>query len=316
MIYPMKLRPATKDYVWGGKRLKSDWNKPAEGDVIAESWELSCHNDGMSVIENGEYAGMPLGEMLAHMPIYKGKACEQFEFFPILIKLIDASSDLSVQVHPSDEYALANEGQYGKSEMWYVVEASEGAGVYCGFKKEIDKEQLKKALYAGEILPLLNFIPVKEGDCIYIPSGTVHAICGGLLICEVQQNSSLTYRLYDYDRVDKTGKKRELHIEKALKVVNTSAVCKVNESVVRESENVRRLAENKYFTVREISVDPLFKGSVDEDCFLSLTCIKGDGVLVWGEEELKIERGDTYFLPAGLGEFSLRGEMKLISARV
>ena len=316
MIYPMKLRPATKDYVWGGKRLKSGWNKPAEGDVIAESWELSCHNDGMSVIENGEYAGMPLGEMLAHMPIYKGKACEQFEFFPILIKLIDASSDLSVQVHPSDEYALANEGQYGKSEMWYVVEANEGAGVYCGFKKEIDKEQLKNALYAGEILPLLNFIPVKEGDSIYIPSGTVHAICGGLLICEVQQNSSLTYRLYDYDRVDKTGKKRELHIEKALKVVNTSAVCKVNESVVRESENVRRLAENKYFTVREISVDPLFKGSVDEDCFLSLTCIKGDGVLVWGEEELKIERGDTYFLPAGLGEFSLRGEMKLISARV
>ena len=167
MIYPMKLRPATKDYVWGGKRLKSGWNKPAEGDVIAESWELSCHNDGMSVIENGEYAGMPLGEMLAHMPIYKGKACEQFEFFPILIKLIDASSDLSVQVHPSDEYALANEGQYGKSEMWYVVEANEGAGVYCGFKKEIDKEQLKNALYAGEILPLLMEHQARLGVGIY-----------------------------------------------------------------------------------------------------------------------------------------------------
>ena len=316
MIYPMKLRPATKDYVWGGERLKRDWHKPASGDVIAESWELSCHNDGMSVIENGEYAGMPLGEMLAHMPAYKGGACGQFEFFPILIKLIDAKTNLSVQVHPSDEYALASEGQFGKSEMWYVVEAREGAGVYCGFKRPVSVQELEEALRGGKILELLNFIPMKRGDSVYIPSGTVHAICGGLLICEVQQNSSLTYRLYDYDRVDKTGKKRELHIEKALKVVNTSAVCKVNENVVAEEEGVRRLAQCKYFTVREISVDPLYKGCVGEDCFLSLTCTQGEGVLCWGDEEYAVRRGDTYFLPAGSDEYALRGNMTLISARV
>ena len=242
MIYPMKLKPATKDYVWGGSRLKREWKKPAEGGVIAESWELSCHNDGMSVIENGEYAGMPLGELLEHMPIYKGEKCEQFEFFPILIKLIDAKTNLSIQVHPSDEYALAHEGQYGKSEMWYIIDAEEGSGVYCGLKRAVGKDELEAALKGGKILDLLNFIPVKKGDSIYIPSGTVHAICGGLLICEVQQNSSLTYRLYDYDRVGKDGKKRELHIEKALQVVNTSAVTAPNENVVNEGCGGRLLA--------------------------------------------------------------------------
>ena len=192
-----------------------------------------------------------------------------------------------------------------------MVEAREGAGVYCGFKRPVSVQELEEALRGGKILELLNFIPMKRGDSVYIPSGTV-----GLLICEVQQNSSLTYRLYDYDRVDKTGKKRELHIEKALKVVNTSAVCKVNENVVAEEEGVRRLAQCKYFTVREISVDPLYKGCVGEDCFLSLTCTQGEGVLCWGDEEYAVRRGDTYFLPAGSGEYALRGNMTLISARV
>ena len=316
MIYPMKLKPATKDYVWGGTRLKREWKKPSEGDVIAESWELSCHNDGMSVIENGEYAGMPLGELLEHMPLYKGEKCGQFEFFPILIKLIDAKTNLSIQVHPSDEYALAKEGQYGKSEMWYIVDAEEGSGVYCGFKKAVDATELEEALKGGKILDLLNFIPVKKGDSIYIPSGTVHAICGGLLICEVQQNSSLTYRLYDYDRVGKDGKKRELHIEKALQVVNTAAVTSPNENVVCESDGVRRLASCKYFTVREIKVDPEYKGAVGQECFLSLTCTEGEGVLIWQDTSFDVALGDTIFLPAGLGEFTLRGGMTVISACV
>ena len=316
MIYPMKLKPATKDYVWGGTRLKRERKKRSEGDVIAESWELSCHNDGMSVIENGEYAGMPLGELLEHMPLYKGEKCGQFEFFPILIKLIDAKTNLSIQVHPSDEYALAKEGQYGKSEMWYIVDAEEGSGVYCGFKKAVDAAELEDALKGGKILDLLNFIPVKKGDSIYIPSGTVHAICGGLLICEVQQNSSLTYRLYDYDRVGKDGKKRELHIEKALQVVNTAAVTSPNENVVCESAGVRRLASCKYFTVREIKVDPEYKGAVGQECFLSLTCTEGEGVLIWQDTSFDIALGDTLFLPAGLGEFTLRGGMTVISACV
>ncbi len=316
MIYPMRLKPATKDYVWGGSRLKREWKKPADGDVIAESWELSCHKDGLSVIENGEYEGMPLGDLLEHMPIYKGKKCEQFEFFPILIKLIDAKTNLSIQVHPSDEYALDNEGQYGKSEMWYIVDAQEGSGVYCGFKKPISAQELEGALKDGKILGYLNFIPVKRGDSIYIPSGTVHAICGGLLICEVQQNSSLTYRLYDYDRVDKTGKKRELHIDKALQVVNTAAVTKPNQDVVRENECVRRLASCKYFTVREITVAPEYKGRVDEECFLSLTCTRGDGLLEWQDSTFTVDLGDTFFLPAGLGDYTLRGNMTLIAASV
>ena len=157
---------------------------------------------------------------------------------------------------------------------------------------------------------------VKRGDSIYIPSGTVHAICGGLLICEVQQNSSLTYRLYDYDRVDKTGKKRELHIDKALQVVNTAAVTKPNQDVVRENECVRRLASCKYFTVREITVAPEYKGRVDEECFLSLTCTCGDGLLEWQDSTFTVDLGDTFFLPAGLGDYTLRGNMTLIAASV
>ena len=208
-MYALKLTPALKDYIWGGNALKGKWGKKTDKDVIAESWELSCHKDGESVISNGEYAGMTLSEFIAKNPPVSGFKAQAFKFFPILIKLIDAKTNLSIQVHPSDDYALVNEGQFGKSEMWYIVDAKEGSGVYCGFKEKYSIEEVANALKENRILDLLNFIEAKKGDCIYIPAGTVHAICGGLLICEIQQNSSLTYRLYDYDRVDAKGNKRE-----------------------------------------------------------------------------------------------------------
>ncbi len=314
-MYALKLIPATKDYIWGGDSLKTKWNKKTDKDIIAESWELSCHKEGPSIIANGEYKGMSLSDLLDKMPDLKGKKALNFKFFPILIKLIDAKTNLSIQVHPSDEYALANEGQFGKTEMWYIVDVKEGGGVYCGFKEKYSIDEVAQAIKENRIMDILNFVEVKKGDCIYIPSGTVHAICGGLLICEVQQNSSLTYRLYDYDRVDAKGNKRELHIEKSLKVIDPQRVGIVNEEVKQLDANKKLLASCKYFTTTEIKVDGTLDVEVDGDSFASITVVDGCGeVIVDGNKET-LALGDTCFIPANYN-YTLKGKMTIIEARV
>ena len=316
MSYPIKLLPATMQTVWGGSRLMGKWNMHTTGDNIAESWELSCHEKGESIVLNGEFSNMKLSEVIALHPEYLGKNGKAFEFFPVLIKLIDSKSDLSIQVHPSDEYALANEGEYGKTEMWYIVDCDKGSGVYCGFKKPISKEELEKALNDGKITDYLNFVEVKKGDVLFIPSGTVHAICGGNLICEVQQNSSLTYRLYDYHRVDKNGNKRELHIEKALEVTDTSKVVKPNADDVIIDEHTRQVAKCKYFTVCEITSDEEYSFDVDDNSFVSLTVVEGSGAVMANGSCISVDLGDTVFLPAGIGETKIYGNLKAIKASV
>ncbi len=315
-MYPFKLKAATKDYVWGGIKLKEFYSKDSLSDVIAESWEVSCHPDGPSVIENGQYEGVTLAELLEANPRYAGTNSEKFPFFPILVKLIDAKSNLSVQVHPGDDYALANEGQFGKTEMWYIVECEKGAGVYCGFKKPITKEQLRASLENGTITDLLNFIEVKKGDCLFIESGTVHAICGGCVICEIQQNSSLTYRLSDYGRLDKDGKPRQLHIDKAVEVTDTSKVVRPNANSCAMGEGVTRLAQCKYFTTDKVVVDGETTLCADEDSFLTVTCVDGSATFYYNGKNYEINTGDTYFLPAGIGVVRVEGDAELITARV
>ena len=266
MSYPMKLIPATVEAVWGGTRLMDGkWNKKGVGANIAESWELACHEKGESMIVNGEFSSRKLSGVLLDNPDFLGKKGKEFSFFPILVKLIDSKDNLSIQVHPNDEYAMRVEGEYGKTEMWYIVDAKKGGGVYCGFKEPISKEQLAKALAEGKITDYLNFIEVKKGDCLFIPAGTVHAICGGILLCEVQQNSSITYRLYDYDRVDGNGNKRQLHIDKAIEVTDTSKVVKANENSEKIDENALMLASCKYFTASEITCNEEYTFEVGED---------------------------------------------------
>ncbi|MBD5086135.1 MAG: mannose-6-phosphate isomerase [Clostridiales bacterium] len=316
MSYPMKLSPATMQTVWGGKRLMGKWNKHTDGDNIAESWELSCHEKGESVVINGEYGNSTLSQVVAQNPDFLGEKGKAFDFFPILIKLIDSKDNLSIQVHPSDEYALANEGEYGKTEMWYIVDCDEGSGVYCGFKEPIGKDALDKALNDGTIVDYLNFIQVKKGDCLFIPAGTVHAICGGLLICEVQQNSSITYRLYDYNRMDKDGNPRQLHIDKAIAVTDTSKVVKVNENSERVNDNVVRLANCKYFTVEELSVEEEYSFEVDGSSFVSLTVVDGQGAVMANGSCISLDLGDTVFIPAGVGKTDIYGNLKAIKALV
>lgn len=315
-MYPIQLIPVTKDYVWGGVKLKDQWKKSSIGGVIAESWELSCHRDGESVVSDGEYEGMTLRAVVETHPEYLGTAASRFPFFPILIKLIDAEQNLSIQVHPDDAYALAHEGQFGKSEMWYIVDCDEGSGVYCGFRKPLDKAQVAKHLQEGTICDALNFIQVKKGDCLYIPAGTVHAICGGLLICEIQQNSSLTYRLFDYNRKDQNGNLRALHIDKAIDVIDASKVSVPNAECKRLDDHTRLLAQCDYFTAKEIKPEGEYVFDVTNDSFVSLTVVEGRGRVAAGGSEVECDLGDTVFLPAGIGETVLTGDMTVIAASV
>ena len=212
-----KTTPAFKDYIWGGEKLKTEFGKQTDLDRVAESWELAAHKDGTSGFEGESF---DLGDLFATHRELIGKKADAFERFPMIIKLIDAKNNLSVQVHPSDEYALAHEGSYGKTEMWYVAEAEEGAGLYVGFNRDVSEAEFRALIAENRLQEVLNFIPVKVGDWFFIEAGTVHAIGKGVVIAEIQQNSNLTYRLYDYDRTDKNGNRRPLHVEQALRVVN------------------------------------------------------------------------------------------------
>lgn len=217
----VKLEPAFKEYLWGGSCLKAHFGKQSELERIAESWELSAHEAGQSVVADGRRRGMRFGTYLQRI----GKAawgwkCQAMDRFPILVKLLDAHMDLSIQVHPDDEYALVHEQEYGKNELWYILEAEENAAVYRGFSRDVSKEEVRRRIEDGTLQEVLARVPVKPGDALFIPAGTVHAIKGGVVACEIQQNSDSTYRLYDYDRRDAYGNKRALHVDKALDVLN------------------------------------------------------------------------------------------------
>ena len=300
----LKLTPSYKDYLWGGNKLKSDFHKTFDGDVLAESWELSCHVDGKSIVAEGPFAGKSLQEYVEwEGKKVLGKNCMQFQNFPILIKFIDAKDNLSIQVHPSDEYALSNEGQYGKTEMWYVVDCSEEAFLYYGFKEQIDLDEFERRIQEDTLLEVLKEVPVKKGDVFFIEAGTIHAIGKDIVIAEIQQNSNVTYRVYDYGRVGLDGKKRDLHIEKALAVTN-------RDPKVRVESFEPHLGTCKYFTVDKMILDGRFMqkmtGKVDGDSFLHILILEGYGSIV-SDGETKFSKGDSILLTAATGEFEISG---------
>lgn len=277
----VKLKSATKDYIWGGKKLCGwDFVPPRDNAVIAEAWVLSFHKDGMSRIEG---TNAPLCEIATREDW--GSACNGFKDFPVLVKLIDSADNLSVQVHPSDEYALSREGQFGKTEMWYVLESEAGAGLYVGFKRSVTKEELAQAVKNGTVLELMNFFPVKRGDCYFIPSGTMHAIGKGCTIAEVQQNSNVTYRVFDYNRVGADGKPRELHIEKAIAVTDLSAY-------TPQPRQGNVLANCKYFTAEAGTGEREIHNT---ESFVSVLAVANGGNI----DGQPLLRGDSWFIPAG-----------------
>ena len=221
---PFLLKPAAKDYLWGGRRLNDEFNKGIDVYPLAETWECSTHPDGMSLVASGTDAGKPLIQVLRERPDYLGTHPLQIMSgkpeLPVLIKLIDATQDMSVQVHPDDAYALENENCLGKTEMWYVLAVRKGASLVYGFNQDMDRERVQNALADGTIEKYLNRVPVRENDVFFVEAGTVHAIGAGIIMAEIQESSNLTYRLYDYGRVDRNGKQRELHVEKAMKALD------------------------------------------------------------------------------------------------
>ena len=301
----LKLIPSCKDYIWGGHRLAEEYGKVIEGDVLAESWELSCHDDGASIISNGVWVGKTLKEYIKESKEdVLGTNCKRFSDFPILIKFIDAKDNLSIQVHPDNAYALKNEGQYGKTEMWYVVDASEDAFLYYGFQEEISEEEFRKRIEEDTLLEVLHAAPVKKGDVFFIEAGTIHAIGKNILIAEIQQNSNVTYRVYDYGRIGKDGKKRELHVEQAIQVTK-------REPAQKRDTMYPHIAKCDYFTVDKINLDgKLFdkmEGFVTEESFLSILVLDGEGTIQNQFGSLSYKKGDSLFLPAGSGSYQIVG---------
>ena len=279
----VKLKPAIKNYIWGGNYFQS-FNKGLGFDRVSECWEFSLREDAPSVIVSGQEMGKPLYQAVTNEDI--GPVMKRFPYFPLLIKLIDAKENLSVQVHPSDEYALKNEKSFGKSEMWHIISADEGSGLYVGLNKDYTKEEIEEALNKGTILDCLNFYQVKPGETYVINPGTIHAIGKGVRLIEIQQNSNLTYRLYDYNRLDQNGHSRELHIKKALDVID------YRQYQPQNSGNAL-LADNQYFTVKRFNVNGELTLKADNQSFLSFTFLEGSGVV----NDIPYQQYDTFFLP-------------------
>ena len=316
----VKLDPAFKDNLWGGTKLRTVFGKKCDYDVIGESWELSAHPDGQSRIALGKYKGLLFNEYLQLIGKEQlGWKCQALDRFPILIKFIDAKQPLSVQIHPDDEYALENEGEYGKNEMWYILDCEEGAIVYCGLSKEVSKKEIDERIANQTITEVLNEIKVKKGDCVFVKAGTIHAIGAGILICEIQQNSNSTYRLYDYDRRDKFGNTRELHLKKALDVVDTEPYVKNdNCELIIDNENYQQelLVQCKYFECFKYDVYSEAKIPVDETSFVSVVILSGNGTITVEDTTLQYKPGESFFVQAGKKNIMISGQCSCLVTHV
>ncbi|MBN1777114.1 MAG: class I mannose-6-phosphate isomerase [Clostridiales bacterium] len=295
----VKLKPAFKDYLWGGKKLKALYG--AKDKIVAEAWLVSAHPDGPSVVAEGKFEGMPFPDYL--------KADGAQGNFPVLIKFIDSAQKLSVQVHPDDAYARLHENDSGKSEMWIVLEADAGAYLYVGFNRDVTKEEVRRRVEDGTIEEVLGKVPTHAGDIVNIPAGTVHAIGAGNLILEVQQSSNATYRLYDYMRRDSMGSLRPLHVDKALDVLD----CRRAEAAARS--NSPQGMQCPYFSVEKHAVNGSFTLPMADERFAAAVCITGEGALKRQKKQAPLRRGDSVYLPAGASPAEFTGEMILVVIR-
>ena len=314
-MYPLKLNPVFKEIVWGGNRLKSDYNYESSLNNIAEAWVLTARNDGDNIIYNGEYSGKSFTEFVKENPEVLGEKGKKYSEFPLLIKFIDAKSDLSVQVHPDDEYARIHENSYGKTEAWYVLDCEEGAELIYGFNKKINKETFKNSIADNSFLNYVNKVKVKKGDVFFISAGTLHAIGGGILLAEVQQNCNTTYRVYDYGRLV-NGKPRDLHIEKALDVTVTdvpSRSAEPDEAPKKCGDAViTKLCSCEFFTMKSFELNGTHSEEVLDDSFLSVLILEGNGTVSCLDTELEVKKGESVFIPASSGKVSFKGEFRAL----
>lgn len=312
-LYPLKLDFIAKTAIWGGDSLRKNYGKNTKVDPLSETWELTVRENEMSVVQNGALGGMTLGEVIEKAG--RGIVSDTWDGdrFPLLIKFIDAKDSLSVQVHPTDEYALAHENDPGKTEMWIILDAEEGASLIYGSKAGLSQTELVEGLRERRFEEVLAEVPAKKGDVFFIPSGLIHAIGKGLVVAEIQQNSDLTYRVYDFDRRQKDGTLRPLHVEKAMAVATAYTAEEIE--AIRYSRRARAedvLADCSYFSVRRHKISGKKTYVADKTSFHSLLCVEGGGSIVFEEKTYPIVKGNSYFIPADLGEYRVFGEMTVI----
>ena len=322
---PFLLSPVGKDYLWGGTRLNDDFSKELNMEPLAESWECSVHPDGISLVASGKHKGQLLSEVLQANPEYLGShpVLTNGGELPILIKMIDANKDLSIQVHPSDAYAKEQEnGSLGKTEMWYVLDAENDASLVYGFATDLTKEQLLSSLENGTVEKYLQKVPVHKDDVFFIEPGTVHALGAGSLVVEIQENSNITYRLHDYNRIDKHGNKRELHIEKAIDVLNLQSSASPRQPMrvlrYRKGYATELLCRCKYFQVERMIMNTerhreMADLQTGSNSFEVLLCTEGCGTLFTESGEfIHFFRGDCIFVPANSEALKLHGKAQLL----
>ena len=319
---PFLLKPVGKDYLWGGDRLNYDFKKNIAMSPLAETWECSTHPDGISMAASGEFCGKSLSEVLKAHPEFSGTHPRKKDELPILIKFIDAKKDLSVQVHPDDEYARKYEnGQLGKTEMWYVLDAAPYAGIVYGLNHSVSKDTMRQAIENGQLEKYLQKVPIQKDDVFYTKAGTVHAVGAGALIAEIQENSNLTYRLYDYDRVDKNGKKRPLHVEKALSAADLGGNAEPRQPMrvlkYKQGYASELLCRCPYFQVERILLNTetnhdMITFRVGKISFNVLLCVSGCGVMFFAEEALPFFKGDCIFIPAESMDIRIHGKASLL----
>lgn len=318
---PILFIPDFKERVWGGQKLKTVFGKDIPYEHTGESWEIACHEHGQSVAANGPFKGMTLEDiLLKEGPALIGKAFTKADKFPLLIKIIDAKSDLSVQVHPDDAYAAVNEnGELGKSEAWVILEAEPGAKLVIGLKEGTTKEDFEQALADNKLESVLNQLEVKPGDVINIPAGLVHAIGTGVLLAEVQQNSDTTYRVYDWNRVGLDGQSRELHIDKSLETIDFEGVHgrETTQPLTMEKEGYthKHYVENDYFSLEVIEVESVYKAE-RIGSFEIYIVLEGEGYLQSEGKTLKVKKGDSLIIPHDLISYAFEGGMTLLKTYV
>ena len=316
MLYPLKFEPAYKSYLWGGRRLERLGKRLPEGKV-AESWEISGHPDGLGHVSEGSLAGWTIPGLLREYGtdlLGKDLPAAALDVFPLLVKFIDATDRLSVQVHPDDAFAAVHEnGGLGKNEMWVVLDAEPGASLVYGLVPGTTRERFSEAAQSGQLEPCLQVVPAKAGDVFDIPAGLVHAIGAGLVIAEIQQSSNTTYRVYDYNRTDAEGNRRPLHVEKALQVIDfqLQPTAGAVEGPVPDALGTERtkLVSNAYFVVERLAISRHFEGMADGSRFQLLIGLQGEATLSWDGGTTRIGQGDSFLLPAMLGGYRLDGSM-------
>jgi mannose-6-phosphate isomerase len=316
MLKPIKLVPEFKEIIWGGNKLKTDYNKVSDLNNIAESWELTVRDDGMNIIANGEFAGLTMQEYIDKNG-FEVVTNKELDRFPLLIKFIDAEDNLSIQVHPDDEYGLLKANSLGKTEMWYVIDAKPGAKLVYGLKPGCDVRSLGEAISNGTVEDQLNYVNVKKGDVFFIPSGLVHAIGAGILLAEIQQNSNITYRVYDYNRLGKDGKPRELHVTDALNVIVNRSEYEIDKIRYSKGEKTSTcLASCEFFTVDKYDIDGEKAFSTNVESFNSVLCLDGNAEITYNNEKFPLVKGDSYFIPANMGDYSIEGKAQVIVSKI